>query len=247
MIKSTNELKNRVFVLTSSTTPLTYVLPSRNTKRFALLHFDGKTNRALRYARNQKSVFEDEQDDNAIVEPVIFEDGALVVPANNPLLSQFLDIHPLNGQVFTELNTEKEAITDIEDMNIELDAQIAARNMDLETMLAIARLVWGPVVDTMTTPELKRDILLYARQYPVQLLEMLNDPSLTETAMASRALSSGLFSMRNNNREIWFNMTGNKRKLMNVQQGEDPVYILTAYLESAEGKEVLEMVKNKLS
>jgi len=247
MIKSTNELKDRVFVLTSSTSPLTYVLPSRNTKRFSLLHFDGKTNRALRYARNQKSVFEDEQDDNAIVEPVIFEDGALVVPANNPLLSQFLDIHPLNGQIFMELNPEKEAMTNIEDMNIELDAQIAARNMDLDTMLAVARLVWGPVVDTMTTPELKRDVLLYAREYPIQLLEMLNDPSLTETALASKALSEGLFSMRNNNREIWFNMTGNKRKLMNVQQGEDAVYVLTAYLESEEGKEVLEMVKNKLS
>jgi hypothetical protein len=247
MIKSTNELKDRIFVLTSDTTPLTYVLPSRNTRRFALLHFDGKTNRALRYARNQKSVFEDEQDDNAIVEPVIFEDGALMVPANNPILSQFLDIHPLNGQIFMELNPEKEAMTDIEDLNVELDAQIAARSMDLDTMLAVARLVWGPVVDTMTTPELKRDILLYARQYPIQLLEMLNDPSLTETALASKAISEGLFSMRNNNREIWFNMTGNKRKLMNVQQGEDPIYVLTAYLESAEGKEVLEMVKSKLS
>ena len=247
MIKSTNELKDRIFVLTSDTTPLTYVLPSRNTRRFALLHFDGKTNRALRYARNQKSVFEDEQDDNAIVEPVIFEDGALMVPANNPILSQFLDIHPLNGQIFMELNPEKEAMTDIEDLNVELDAQIAARSMDLDTMLAVARLVWGPVVDTMTTPELKRDILLYAREYPIQLLEMLNDPSLTETALASKAISEGLFSMRNNNREIWFNMTGNKRKLMNVQQGEDPIYILTAYLESAEGKEVLEMVKSKLS
>jgi hypothetical protein len=53
--------------------------------------------------------------------------------------------------------------------------------------------------------------------------------------------------MRNNNREIWFNMTGNKRKLMNVQQGEDAVYVLTAYSESEEGKEVLEMVKSKLS
>jgi hypothetical protein len=247
MIKSTNELKDRIFVLTSDTTPLTYVLPSRNTRRFALLHFDGKTNRALRYARNQKSVFEDEQDDNAIVEPVIFEDGALMVPANNPILSQFLDIHPLNGQIFMELNPEKEAMTDIEDLNVELDAQIAARSMDLDTMLAVARLVWGPVVDTMTTPELKRDILLYAREYPIQLLEMLNDPSLTETALASKAISEGLFSMRNNNREIWFNMTGNKRKLMNVQQGEDPIYVLTAYLESAEGKEVLEMVKSKLS
>ena len=247
MIKSTNELKDRIFVLTSDTTPLTYVLPSRNTRRFALLHFDGKTNRALRYARNQKSVFEDEQDDNAIVEPVIFEDGALMVPANNPILSQFLDIHPLNGQIFMELNPEKEAMTDIEDLNVELDAQIAARSMDLDTMLAVARLVWGPIVDTMTTPELKRDVLLYAREYPIQLLEMLNDPSLTETAMASKAISEGLFSMRNNNREIWFNMTGNKRKLMNVQQGEDPVYVLTAYLESSEGKEVLEMVKSKLS
>lgn len=247
MIKSTNELKDRIFVLTSDTTPLTYVLPSRNTRRFALLHFDGKTNRALRYARNQKSVFEDEQDDNAIVEPVIFEDGALMVPANNPILSQFLDIHPLNGQIFMELNPEKEAMTDIEDLNVELDAQIAARSMDLDTMLAVARLVWGPIVDTMTTPELKRDVLLYAREYPIQLLEMLNDPSLTETAMASKAISEGLFSMRNNNREIWFNMTGNKRKLMNVQQGEDPIYVLTAYLESAEGKEVLEMVKSKLS
>jgi len=247
MIKSTNELKDRIFVLNSDTTPLTYVLPSRNTRRFPLLHFDGKTNRALRYARNQKSVFEDEQDDNAIIEPVIFEDGVLVVPVNNPILSQFLDIHPLNGHIFMELNPEKEAITDIEDLNIELDAQIAARNMDLDTMLAIARLVWGPVVDTMTTPELKRDVLLYAREYPIQLLEMLNDPSLTETALASKALSEGLFGMRNNNREIWFNMTGNKRKLMNVQQGEDAVYVLTAYLESAEGKEVLEMVKSKLS
>ena len=247
MIKSTNELKDRVFVLTSDTNPLTYVLPSRNTKRFSLLHFDGKTNRALRYARNQKSVFEDEQDDQAIVEPIIFEDGALVVPANNPMLSQFLDMHPLNGQVFMELNPEKEAINDIESMNVELDAQIAAREMDLETMLSIARLVWGPIVDTMTTPELKRDILLYAREYPLQLLEMLNDPSLTETAMASKALSEGLFGMRNNGREIWFNMTGNKRKLMNVQQGEDPVYALTAFLESEEGKDVAEMVKSKLS
>jgi hypothetical protein len=33
--------------------------------------------------------------------------------------------------------------------------------------------------------------------------------------MASKALSNGLFTLRNNNKEIWFNMPGNKRKLMN--------------------------------
>jgi len=34
-------------------------------------------NRPLRYARNQKSPFEDEQDGNVILEPIVFEDGML--------------------------------------------------------------------------------------------------------------------------------------------------------------------------
>ena len=52
------------------------MLPSRNTKRYPLLWFDEDkgVNRPLRYAINQKTPFEDEQDGNAIVEPIIFED-----------------------------------------------------------------------------------------------------------------------------------------------------------------------------
>jgi hypothetical protein len=246
-MKQSNQLKNRMFILTRDNAPLSYTLPSRNTKRFSLLHFDGTTNRSLRYSRNQKSVFEDEQDDKAILEPIIFEDGVLVVPANNPLLGKFLDLHPLNGEVFRELNEEKEANDDIETLNIELDAQIAAREMKLETMESVGRLLYGPSVDNMTTPELKRDILLYARRYPVQFLEMVNDPDLEDSAMASKALSAGLFAMRNNNREIWFNMTGNKRKLMNIQPGDDPVSVLTNFFESEEGKPIAEMVQSKLS
>jgi hypothetical protein len=56
-----------------------------------------------------------------------------------------------------------------------------------------------------------------------------------------------MFTLRNNNREIWFNMPGNKRKLMNFQPGEDPVSALTVYFESEEGLPVAEVVKNKLS
>jgi len=247
MKNPTNQIKDRVFVLTKEKAPLSYTLPSRNTKRFSLLYFDGTTNRSLRYSRNQKSVFEDEQDDKAILEPIVFEDGNLIVSASNPILGKFLDMHPLNGDVFRELNTEREAAKDIEELNIELDAQIAARNLELETMLSIAHLLYGGVVDTMTTPEIKRDILIYARTYPIQFLEMINDPDLAETAMASKALSAGLFTMRNNNREIWFNIPGNKRKLMNVQPGDDPVSVLTTFFESEEGKPIAEMVQNKLS
>lgn len=246
-MKQSNQLKDRVFILTKDKAPLTYALPSRNTKRFSLLHFDGTTNRALRYSRNQKSVFEDEQDDKAIVEPIIFEDGVLVVPANNPILGKFMDLHPLNGDVFKELNNEKEATLDIEELNIELDAQIAARNLELETLLSVAQLIYGSVIETMTTPEIKRDVLLYARDYPKQFLEMIADPDLQDSAMASRALDAGMFTLRNNNKEIWFNLQGNKRKLMNVQPGDDPVSLLTVYFESEEGKSVAEIIKSKLS
>lgn len=246
-MKQSNQLKDRVFVLTKDKAPLTYALPSRNTKRFSLLHFDGTTNRALRYSRNQKSVFEDEQDDKAIVEPIIFEDGVLVVPANNPVLGKFMDLHPLNGDVFKELNNEKEATIDIEELNIELDAQIAARSLSLDTMLSVAQLIYGSVIDTMTTPEIKRDILLYAREYPKQFLEMIEDPDLEDSAMASKALNAGMFTLRNNNKEIWFNLPGNKRKLMNIQPGDDPVSLLTIYFESEEGAPIAEIVKSKLS
>ena len=192
-------------------------------------------------------MFEDEQDDKAILEPIIFEDGVLVVASNNPVLGKFMDLHPLNGDVFKELNQEKEAAQDIEELNIELDAQIAARNLDLDTMLSIAQLLYGSVIDTMTTPEIKRDILLYARQYPKEFLEMTQDPDLQDSAMASKALDAGMFTLRNNNREIWFNLPGNKRKLMNIQPGDDPVSLLTTYFESEEGASIAEVVKSKLS
>ena len=246
-MKQSNQLKDRVFILTKDKAPLSYTLPSRNTKRLSLLHFDGTTNRALRYSRNQKSVFEDEQDDKAILEPIIFEDGVLVVSSNNPMLGKFMDLHPLNGDVFRELNTEKEAAKDIEELNVELDAQIAARGLDLDTMLSIAQLLYGSVIDTMTTPEIKRDILLYARQYPKEFLEMIADPDLQDTAMASKALDAGMFTLRNNNKEIWFNITGNKRKLMNIQPGDDPVSVLSIYFESEEGAPIAEIIKSKLS
>ena len=58
------ELKDRVYKLTKDRTPLSCMIPSRNNSRNPLLYFDEAKgyNRALRYARNQKSCFEDEQD-----------------------------------------------------------------------------------------------------------------------------------------------------------------------------------------
>ena len=101
---------DKVYKLIHSS-PLSFTIPSRSSRRFPLLWFDevNNVNRPLRYAVNQKTPFEDEQDGNPLIEPVIFIDGMLSVARNNPVLQEFLYYHPMMGTVFAEVNYEKDA------------------------------------------------------------------------------------------------------------------------------------------
>ena len=125
--------------------PLSYTIPSRNSSRSPLLWFDEEkgVNRPLRYARNQKSPFEDEQDGNAILEPVVFEDGMLTVDRNNQVLQQFLYHHPQNGMVFEEINRENDASEELEEAQIELNAQVLAMELPLDKMITVCRVFIG--------------------------------------------------------------------------------------------------------
>jgi len=244
---SSTELKDRVYILKGSSSPLTYVLPSRHTRRFPLLHFDGTSNRALRYASNQKSVFEDEQDQNPILEPVMFTDGVLNVPKTNPVLVKFLELHPLNSVTFEEFNPEKEAADEIEELDIELDAQLAARNLSIEQLEHVCRVVMGHAVDKMTTPELKRDVLIYARNNPKEFLSLVNDPALAVMSLASKALSEGIIVTKNNGRDLYYNLPNNKKKIASVPVNETAEGYLSYFMDIEEGRELLELVKLKLS
>lgn len=246
-MKTTTVPTDKIYVLKKKSKPLTYMLSSRNTHRSSLLHFDGTSNRALRYAVNQKSPFEDEQDGNAILEPIVFVDGALKVPKTNPVLQRFLELHPGNGMVFEEINTEKDATSDIDKLNYELDAQIAARELGLDMLEAVARVLLGSKIDKMSTAELKRDVLVYSKNYPVQFLEMLNDPMLQLQNTCAKFFDTGLLAMKNKGRDIYYNLPQNKKKLLTVPFGENNIYILSSYLQTDEGLEVLRLLEGKLS
>ena len=137
-MKTTVQRVDKVYKLTRNAAPLSFMLATRHTRRFPLLWVDPETgiNRELRYARNQSSPFVDEQDDNAIIEPVIFEDGFLRVTKNNQVLQKFLDVHPHNGVKFKELDNAKDAQQVVENINIlKLDAFIEARKLYLYDQL----------------------------------------------------------------------------------------------------------------
>jgi hypothetical protein len=241
------EITDKLYVLKRKTFPISFMLASRNTTRRSLLFFDTKTNtnRPLRYAVNQKSPFEDEQDGNFILEPIIFDDGLLSVPKENQVLQMFLAYHPDNGAVFEEVDTKRDASVQIDSINIQLDAQIAARELDIATAEAIARVMMGTRVDRLSSEELRRDLMLFARNNPYEFLQLLNDPELRLQNVSVKALQDGTFVLKNKNRDIFFNLQDNKKKLMGVPFGEDPIKLLTSWLQSNEGLETYEYLSKK--
>lgn len=241
-------MKDRVYMLKSQSTPLSFMLASRNTRRFPLMYFDEEkgVNRSLRYARNQKTPFEDEQDDNAILEPVVFEDGFLRVSKNNPVLQWFLSLHPGFGKVFEEVNTEKDAVQDVYNMDVELDAEIAAREMSIDVAESIARVIMGSDVSRMTSAEIKRDIRMYSRRNPVEFLEMLDDPMIKLQSLSQKALDERILILKNKGRDVYFNLKDNKKKMITVPFEEKPVTAIAAYLQTDEGIEVMSMLEKKL-
>lgn len=225
--------------------PLSYTLASRNHPRFPLMWFDEKNNvnRALRYATNQKSPFEDEQDGNAIIEPIIFEDGFLRVPKNNPVLQQFLHYHPLNGTIFAEVDKEKDAAAEVEDLDLEIEALVEAKQLSLDQIETLTRVMFGKDPSTVSTAELKRDILVFAKREPKEFLAILNDPELKFQAKVRLFFENKLLILRNGDKEVWFNTATNKKKMLSVPFGEDPYDMVAHFLQSDEGIDSLKMLE----
>jgi len=243
-MKQKTVITDKVYKLKSGT-PLSYTLASRNHPRFPLLWFDEakNVNRVLRYSVNQKSPFEDEQDGNAVLEPIIFEDGLLRVPKNNPVLQEFLYYHPLRNVVFEEVDKEKDAAQEMEYLNYEVDALMEARQLTIEQLETLTRVMFGKDPSTVSTAELKRDILVFAKLNPIDFLNFVNDPMLKFQDKVRQFFENKLLQFRNNDKEVWFNTPTNKKKMMSIAFGEDPYEAVSLYLKSDEGIEAMKMLE----
>jgi hypothetical protein len=244
-MKANTTSVDKTYKLKSNATPISFTLPSRNTTRFPLLYFDeeNNVNRPLRYARNQKSPFEDEQDGNFLLEPIIFDDGFLSVPRTNPVLQQFLHYHPLNGSAFIEVDKTIDAAKEVEMLNFEVDALIEARQLTIEQLEVVSRVMFQKDVTNISTAELRRDVLIYAKREPKSFLDILNDPLLKLQSNVQMFFSSNILQFRNGQREVWFNTKTNKKKMMGIPFGEDPFETVALYLKTDEGLEVLKFLE----
>lgn len=248
-MKKKQVVEAKFYKLKRDVAPLTYMLASRNSQRYPLLWFDEEkgVNRPLRYARNQKSPFEDEQDGNAILEPIVFEDGVLFVPKTNQVLQKFLYYHPQRDMVFEEINKEKDAQEELEYVEAALEAQVIAKNLEFEKLISVARVLLGSHAEKMSSVELKRDILLYAKESPVDFLDTLNDPMLEMQDTVYQFFNKNYLAFRNGNKDVYFNLPKNKKKLLTVPFGEDPYFIVASHFQSDEGVELYKLLKSRLN
>ena len=240
-MKTTTKYVDKIYKLTRESAPLSLILPSRHTQRFPLLWFDETTgtNKALRYARNQNSPFQDEQDDNAILEPIIFENGFLTVKKENQVLQKFLEYHPGKGRVYVEVDKAKEASNTVKNLNMEVDALIQARQLKVDEVENIARVIFQKDISTVTTDELRRDILVFAKNQPQDFMLLLKDPALKLNAKIQLFFDKNLLQFRNNNKEVFFNTPSNKKKMLNIPYQEDPFYIIASHFQTDDGLEAL--------
>ena len=245
--KQSWEIKDRVYYLKGNKSPLTLTIPSRHTKKHSLLYFDEKTGkqREIRYATNQDSPLVDEQKGEATLGHIMFKDGDLKVPKQKQNLQKLLSLyHPLKGRIYEEFSAVEEAADDLDILDLQIDALNAARNIEIDQAEAILRVEIGSKVNSMSSKELKRDLLLFARSNPQLFISLANDDNVQLRNTAIRAEEAGIIKLSGDQRT--FTWGSNGRKLMNVPFDENPYSAFAAFLKTDEGVEIYKSIDKKL-
>ena len=237
------EIKDRIYYLKGNKKPL-----SRSIKAAGVYYFDEEKGyeRELKYCQNQKTPFVDEMKGDQRLEHIIFRSGSLYVPKEQTVLQKLLSLyHPDRDTMYEEYKPSAIAADEIDVLNIQVDALIAARNIDIDMAEAIMRVELGSKVSEMSSKELKRDLLIYASNNPNLFLDLLEDENIQLRNYGIKATEAGLLRLSSDNRT--FSWGSNGRKLMNVPFDEHPYSALASWFKTDEGMEIYANIEKQLS
>jgi len=236
------EIKDRVYMMQSHKKPLSFMLKSQN-----IFWFDEEKGyeRELKYCKNQRTCFVDEMKGEHRLDHIIFRNGMLLVPKNEVTLQQLLSLyHPSKGLVYYEFQAKEKAIDEIGILEMEIDAMNLAQSLDIDLAEAIMRTEIGSDVSKMSSKEIKRDLLIFAKTNPSLFLELANDDNVHLRNIGIRAVEAGIITLSTDQRT--FTWTSNNRKLMNVPFDEHPYSALAAWFKTDEGMEVFSSIEKRL-
>jgi hypothetical protein len=236
------EIKDRIYRLTGDKKPLSRSIRSAN------IHwFDEEKGyeRELKYCQNQKTVFVDEMKGDQRLEHVVFRNGLLIVEREKTILQKLLSLyHPDRDVLFYEEKPVADAVDEIAWLEMEVEALTTARDVDIDMAEAIMRVDMGSKVSELSSKELKRDLLLYAKRNPQLFLELVNDDNVQLRNFGIKAIELGIIKLSSDQRT--FTWGSNGRKLMNVPFDEHPYSALAAWFKTDEGMEIYANIEKQL-
>ena len=237
------EIKDRIYKLKGNKKPLSRSIRSAN------IHwFDEEKGyeRELKYCQNQRTCFVDEMKGDQRLEHVVFRNGMLIVPKEKTILQKLLSLyHPDRDIMFYEEKPVARAMGEIAWLEMEIEALNAATNIDIDMAEAIMRVEVGSKVSEMSSKELRRDLLLYAKRNPELFLELVNDENVVLRNFGIRATEMGILKLSADQRT--FSWGSNDRKLMNVPFDEHPYSALAAWFKTDEGMEIYTNIEKRLN
>ena len=237
------EIKDRIYYLKGNKTPISYLMKSSG-----IYWFDEEAGyeRELKYCSNQRTCFVDEMKGDQRLEHIVFRDGNLVVPREKTVLQKLLSLyHPHNGKLFYEYNPVQEAKDQVEVLELEADAILAAREMDIDMAEAILRVEKGSSVSKLSSKELKRDLLVFARNNPALFLELATDDNVQLRNFGIKATELGIIKLSSDQRNFMWG--SNDRPIMTVPFDEHPYTALAHWFKTDEGMEIYANIEKRLN
>ena len=241
--KDTWEIKDRIYYLNRQRKPLSYSIKSSG-----IYYFDEEKGyeRELKHTKNQKTSFVDEMVGDQRLAHIIFRNGHLHVGKEKTVLQKLLSLyHPDRGQLFYEYKVEKVAESEIDIIEREIEALNTARSLDIDMAEAVLRAEIGSKVNKMSSQELKRDLLIFAKRNSSLFLELVNDENVHLRNVCVKATEMGILKLSSDQRT--FSWGSNDRKLMNVPFDEHPYSALAAWFKTDEGMEIYSNIEKRLN
>ena len=245
--KPTWEIKDRLYILKDNKRPIVFTLPAKHSNIKPLLWFDEKTGlqKEIRYATNQNSPFVPEQTGTAVLGRIIFRNGELAVPKEQQNLQKLLSLyHPAKDTWYYEFNPIQDSVDELEYINMEIDALTLARELGIEEAEAILRVEYGNKVDTLSSSELKRDLIIFAKRNPHLFIQLAHDENVELRNIGVKATQAGLIQLSSDQRTFTYGDA--KRKLMTVPFDEHPYNALAAYFKTDDGMEIYKHLIKRL-
>ena len=117
--------------------------------------------------------------------------------------------------------------------------------MEIDLAEAIIRVEKGSEVSRMSSKEIKRDLLVFARKNPDLFLELATDDNVQLRNFGIKAVEEGILKLSSDQRYFMWGSTD--RKLMTVPFDEHPYTALAHWFKTDEGMEIYTQIEKRFN